>query len=76
MSKVLSAQQVSQALCPAVKPDHAVLDRLVLPTASELLALTQAALADVDATLKLTPAQKSALSAALRARLAADVGGP
>ncbi len=66
-NKVLSAGELAALLAPGVK--DAPLDSFVLPTAEELLALTEAALSDVDDMLHLTGDQQDALRAALRKRL-------
>ena len=65
--KVLSAHKLAALLTPTV--EDAPLDSFVLPTAEELLALTEAALSDVDDRLNLTRDQQDALRAVLRGRL-------
>jgi hypothetical protein len=67
MRKVLSAQELATQLesqAPSVS-----LDEIVMPTADDLLALTQAAISDVEDVLPLTDDQREALRRALRQRL-------
>ncbi|MBV6659255.1 MAG: hypothetical protein KI785_15940 [Devosiaceae bacterium] len=72
MVKVLSSRRVAEA---TGQSSSFGLDALVAPTADDLLALTQAALGDIDPPLWLAPAQREQLRMALRSRLAGQLAG-
>lgn len=67
MRKVLSPDQLS-SLSDGQNTGPS-LEEIVAPTADDLLALTEAALSDVDDVLPLTDDQRQALHAALKQRL-------
>lgn len=75
MGKVLSAQELSALLNsdstpePNAQVDTALMEAIVIPTAEDLLLLTQAAIGDVEGVLPMDPEQADALRAALRRRL-------
>lgn len=75
MGKVLSAQELSALLNsdstpePNAQVDAALMEAIVIPTAEDLLLLTQAAIGDVQGVLPMDPEQADALRAALRRRL-------
>ena len=75
MGKVLSAQELSALLNsdstpePNAQVDAALMEAIVIPTAEDLLALTAAAISDVEGVLPMDPEQADALRAALRRRL-------
>ncbi|MEO0384974.1 MAG: hypothetical protein AAF234_15610 [Pseudomonadota bacterium] len=71
MRKVLSPDQLS-TLLDGQKEDQDTgpsLEEIVTPTANDLLALTEAAISDVNGVLPLTDDQRQALHTALRQRL-------
>ena len=72
MGKVLSPDEVARCRAQAKTTDAArqTIAALIDPTADDLLALTEQALDDVGDALSFSEAQRSALKAALRARLA------
>ncbi|MGD1885803.1 MAG: hypothetical protein ACFB01_01485 [Cohaesibacteraceae bacterium] len=68
-SKVIDAEQLADALRPEASDTQALIEELIAPTADDLLALTMAAVEDIEGTLPLTPEQLDALAVALRHRL-------
>ena len=72
MRKVLSAQDLSALLDN--QRDNAALEAIITPTANDLLALTEAALDDVEGVLPLTHDQREALRQALKRRLFGTLG--
>lgn len=71
MRKVLSAEQLSSLLDD--QNTGPSLEEIVAPTADDLLALTEAAISDVETVLPLTDDQRQALHAALIKRLVGTV---
>ncbi|MEQ8656629.1 MAG: hypothetical protein RIC24_04875 [Hyphomicrobiales bacterium] len=71
MGKVLSPDQLSSLLGGQKDRQQTgpSLEEIVAPTADDLLALTEAAIGDVDGVLPLTDDQRQALHAALKKRL-------
>lgn len=67
MRKVLSAQELAAQL--EGQSPRPSLDEIVMPTADDLLALTEAAIGDVEDALPLTDTQREALRLALQQRL-------
>ena len=67
--KVIDAGQLAQALVREGHDARALADKLIAPTAEDLLALTVAAIEDVEGAVPLCDAQRAALANALRRRL-------
>ncbi len=74
MRKVLSAQDLATQL--EGQASGPTLDEIVVPTAEDLLALTDAAIGDVEDVLPLTDDQRDALRKALRQRLLGTLTSP
>lgn len=67
--KVIDAGQLAQALVREDRDARALADKLIAPTAEDLLALTVAAIEDVQGAVPLSDAQRAALANALRRKL-------